>query len=384
MPKITSKTIKSAHLKSNKSSSAFFIRDSELKGFALRVFPSGTIKYIVEVWYNRRSHRKTLGSYPVLSLKDARQEALSFIRDVQLDILDKKQEMEQVTTLSQLFEDYIKGDRLKASTKKNYKEVIYFHLQDWLDRPVSSISKQMVEKRFYRISDKGMFGGIPTYSSATKTMRILSALMNYAMADESIDSNPVYVLKYKRVDRSMRKRDRYLRLEDARKLLSISAQDRHPVTLAIHLMLHTGLRKNEALRLKWSDMETINGVECLLIRETKNDRTHYVPVTPAILIILDKCSRTTDFILPSPAKKNCHISDERHTVRRLCKSLGVTFTCHDLRRTFATRASEVGNDHMAIKRMLNHKTNDITSQYIQRNSRENLSAMSKALESITY
>jgi hypothetical protein len=35
----------------------------------------------------------------------------------------------------------------------------------------------MVEKRFYQIRDKGINGGKPTYSQATKTMRILSALM---------------------------------------------------------------------------------------------------------------------------------------------------------------------------------------------------------------
>jgi len=60
MAKITSKTLKSV----SPSSSVYFIRDSEVKGFALRVFPSGTIKYIVEIWNNTRSHRKTLGSVP--------------------------------------------------------------------------------------------------------------------------------------------------------------------------------------------------------------------------------------------------------------------------------------------------------------------------------
>ena len=37
--------------------SAYFIRDNSFKGFAIRVFPSGTIKYIVEVWAHGRSHR---------------------------------------------------------------------------------------------------------------------------------------------------------------------------------------------------------------------------------------------------------------------------------------------------------------------------------------
>ena len=55
-----------------------------------------------------------------------------------------------------------------------------------------------------------------------------------------------------------------------------------------------------------------------------------------------------------------------------------------LRRTFATRASEVGIDYLTIKRMLNHKSNDITGQYIQWNSRQNLLVMRNALEIVRY
>ena len=373
MPKITSKTVASAQ----PSSSAYFIRDNDLKGFALRVFPSGTIKYIAEVWHSGKSHRKTLGPHPVLTPQDARKLALSFIRDVQSGLYDDKPK-EQVT-LQSLFNDYTKGDHLKPSTLKSYREVIFFYLQDWLDNPVSSISKSMVEKRFCMIRDKGVFGGIPTYSSATKTMRTLSALMNYALADDSIQSNPVNVLKYKRVDRSMRKREHYLKHEEVREMLQKTAQETHPVTLALHLMLHAGLRKNEALRLKWSDLETVDGVECLLIRDTKNHRPHYVPITDKIRIILGKAENPTDYLFPSPLSKNCNITDERPTIKRLSKTLGFTFKCHDLRRTFATRAAEVGIDYLMIKRLLNHKSNDITAQYIQWNSAENLSGMKKEI-----
>ncbi len=175
MPKITSKTVKTTQ----PSSSAYFIRDGDLKEFALRVFPSGTIKYIAEVWYNGKSKRKTLGCHPVLTAQDARKLAVSYIRDVQSGHHNKKQKSQ--VTLEVLFKDYIKGDRLKPSTLKNYREVIFFYLSDWLQKPVASITKQMVEKRFYKIRDKGIGGGKPTYSQATKTMRILSALMNYAM-----------------------------------------------------------------------------------------------------------------------------------------------------------------------------------------------------------
>lgn len=46
------------------------------------------------------------------------------------------------------------------------------------------------------------------------------------------------------------------------------------------------------------------------------------------------------------------------------------------------KIKEVGNDHLTIKRLLNHKSNDITAQYIQWHSRENLLVMKKALESV--
>ena len=40
-------------------------------------------------------------------------------------------------------------------------------------------------------------------------------------------------------------------------------------------------------------------------------------------------------------------------------------TRHDLRRTFASYASEAGMDYLLIKRALNHSVSDITARYIQ-------------------
>ena len=290
----------------------------------------------------------------------------------------------ELITLGTLFEKYIKGDRLKPNTLRNYREVIFFYLSDWIPKPVSSISKQMVEQRFYKIRDKGIDGGKPTYSQATKTMRILSALMNYAMADEIVESNSVQVLKLKRIDRSIRKRENYLPAAKVRELLQVSAKDAHPVTLAVHLMLFAGLRKNEALGLTWRDIEHIEGIPSIIVRETKNKRPHYVPVTQEIQKILEKAENNTPYIFPSTQKRGARMSDERPTIKRLSGLIQYDFRCHDLRRTFATRASEVGIEYLMIKRLLNHKTNDITAQYIQFDSKQNLEKMKEALERIAY
>lgn len=370
---LTAKTLKSA----KPSTKPYFIRSHDIKGFAAKVNASGTIRYVVEIKHQGKSLRKTIGTYPVLPLSDAKSLALQTLQQLQTGYVEPK-------TLRKLFDEYIKNVSLKPNTSKNYMEVIGFYLKDWLKLKVDEISKSMVERRFNTIRDKGVFGGKPTYSQATKTMRILSALMNYAIADDLIQQNPVEVLKLKRVDRSIKKREHYLPADKAKELLAITASERHPVTLAVNLMLRTGLRRNEALRLKWSDLEDIEGTECIIVRDTKNHQPHFIPITKDIKKILEQAENPSDFIFPSPSKPNCPISDVRPTLRRLSKLIGIEFKCHDLRRTFATRAAEVGIDYLMVKRLLNHRSSDITAQYIQWNSRKNLLVMKEALEQVRY
>ncbi len=366
----------------NPAKKPYFLRDNTLKGFGVKVNPSGKVSFVAEVWYKGESRRKTLGEYPFLQIQQAKEQAFNFISSIKSGVTQNSARTE--LCLDALFKNYISGGRLKQRTIIDYKEAVSYYLSDWLNKPVSKITKTMVEKRFFQIRDKGINGGIPTYSQATKTMRILSALMNYAMADELIESNPVQVLKLKRIDRSIRKRENYLPAPKVRELLSITAQEAHPVTLATHLMLYTGLRKNEALGLKWSDIEHVQDISCIIIRDTKNHMPHYIPITSQIQGILEKAENNTEYLFPSTQKKGAPASDVRPTLRRLSKLIDVDFKCHDLRRTFATRASEVGIDFLMIKRMLNHKSNDITGQYIQWNSRANLEVMKRALGRVKY
>jgi hypothetical protein len=58
MVSITTKTLQSIQPKST----PYFIRDSRVKGFALKLNPSGRVKFIAETWQDGRSIRKILGS----------------------------------------------------------------------------------------------------------------------------------------------------------------------------------------------------------------------------------------------------------------------------------------------------------------------------------
>jgi len=57
------------------SSGQVFVRDTELKGFALRITSNGVKSFIVEKRVNGKVRRITLARYPVLTVEQARIEA---------------------------------------------------------------------------------------------------------------------------------------------------------------------------------------------------------------------------------------------------------------------------------------------------------------------
>jgi integrase len=65
---------------------------------------------------------------------------------------------------------------------------------------------------------------------------------------------------------------------------------------------------------------------------------------------------------------------------RVGKAIGLTFTPHDLRRTFATTAVRTGCSEVIVKRMLNHAAQGVTQKHYLRLSVEDLREPMAALE----
>ena len=76
-----------------------------------------------------------------------------------------------IITLRQVWVDYQKTRKLKATTLRNYEQRLRVHLGDWLDIPIEQITKDMCEDRHRLIQAQSM---------ANSTMRTLRALLHYA------------------------------------------------------------------------------------------------------------------------------------------------------------------------------------------------------------
>jgi hypothetical protein len=87
-----------AHLENSRTSESVSpkridIWDTALQGFGVRVSPTGHKTWFIIVRPNDRPKRVAIGTYPAISLADARNAAAKIIRDAQLGVFEKASEI---------------------------------------------------------------------------------------------------------------------------------------------------------------------------------------------------------------------------------------------------------------------------------------------------
>lgn len=120
----------------------------------------------------------------------------------------------------------------------------------------------------------------------------------------------------------------------------------------------------EAAPLPWKDIDF--KARTFTVQDTKNREIHTLPMSDFLyeLFLRRKQFKTPEFVFPASSKTG-HIMEPRKAMLKVAELSGVSFTVHDLRRTFATTAESIDLPTYALKRLLNHKmTHDVTAGYI--------------------
>jgi len=293
-------------------------------------------------------------------------------------------------TLQQALDEYSNIVQWKASTRDDAYKVMNRRFSDWLRRPLASISKEECLNRFQQIKSdikqnnrqKNRSSSNPIgEGEAQKAFRYLGAIFNSYIHDDIGDEkllpkgNPCSVLKAKKVRKTLRPRDRYLDLQqrsilhDHLQLVGLEETEGSIRTTCddrdlIWLLLHTGLRLEEALHLKWNAVDFSN--ERFTVFDTKNNRDHTLPMTEDTKLMLEgRVSEGGQYVFAGPLGKLKPMTASK-TFTRVSEEVGFVFTAHDLRRTVATVAAERGYDINSIGAVLNHSRQGVTEGYIQR------------------
>ena len=103
----------------------------------------------------------------------------------------KRINTQQDITLRAVTEKYLEVRKLRAATQKNYRSSIYLHLNDWLDRPINSITKDMVEQRHHDLTVARNRQGMPAYGRANSALKRLGTIISFAMDRYGTDDEPL-------------------------------------------------------------------------------------------------------------------------------------------------------------------------------------------------
>jgi len=390
------------------------IKDKQVNGLYKRVSPTKAVWAVkARQKGTGRVVTVTLGRCDVIGLAEARKQAKEVLaklaggvnpneeREQQVALFQREKALTEARglTLQHAFQQYLEDKGLRPSTAKGMQQCFSRNFGDWMHKPLLEITRESVAQRYKDIrtavsarraarNAKRLTEGAPITKftnadgdgEAQRSFRYLSSVIGYVMSDyiggrPLLESNPIDVLRDKKMRKLLRPKTRHLlgrQIVALRGQLEIVGHPEYkgPITVDdadfVMLLLLTGMRLNELKMILWENVNFTDRV--LKATGTKNRTDHTIPMTESIGRILKRRLAANTggalYVFPSvrDIKQPASIS---RGLDRVCEGVGFTFTAHDLRRTFATVASDVGVDVTKIGAALNHTKIGVTARYIQ-------------------
>lgn len=351
--KLTKKIIDAARFP---ASGQVFLRDAELRGFAVRITP-GAKAFILERSIHGRVRRLTLGRYGEITLDQAKDLAKKKIGEIAdgKDPAEQRRTQRQSVTFAELERLYIARHANHKKSKLNDLSMLKVHLADWRPRRLAAITRTDFADRHAEIGSTG--------ATTTANRVIALARTMFSLAQDwglHAGPNPAARIKFfKEV-----KRDRFVRPDELPALWKAMQNEPNPyVRGAFFIGLLTGARRSEVLTMKWEDLDLSQGL--WRIPDTKAGRPHTLPLPGPVIEELAKLPR-----LEGNPYVFCGRWGRAHLVNvskpwvRIRKEAGINdVRIHDLRRTLGSWLVAAGASLPLIGKALNHSQPATTAIY---------------------
>jgi len=326
--------------------------DTVLPGFGVYVTPKGVKTYFVE---GRSLVRRSIGRHGVIFPDAAREDA----RQILLAVSRGESPSRKISkSLKDMIDTYLatrtsgQGRQIKQKTYEGYvwlRDVVW---ADWHNKPTKQLTDDFVIAVHAKITKER--GPV----CANNALRLLRASLNFA----EVIPNPVNVLSRKALWNPEKKRKGFIKKSGVAGWIEQAELLDGWMKGAVLMLLFLGLRKNEVLTLKQTQIKD----RCVVLSEedTKNSDEHIVPMGPYLWARIKPLLDGAEYVFQSGKSGSGHIVD----VRKSLAKLGEDITVHDLRRTFVSHLNilEPAPSKYTIKRLMNHRARgDVTDDYIQ-------------------
>lgn len=360
--------------------------DDEVRGFGVRVKPTGSGAYILQYRNAEgRSRRLTLGPIGVLTPEEARKLARGKLGAVAhgADPVEEKRTARAAPTVAEICDWYLEkaesgellGRRRRPIARKTLvldRSRINTHVRPLLgNRLVRSLTIADIE-RFQADVTGGKTakprigrGGITTggVGVAGRTVGMLHTIFEQAVRLKMIEENPAKGVRKAIADVKLQRR---LSLAEIGALGAAmhKAVEESPVALAaIRFLLLTGFRRMEVLALEraWVDAAS----SCVRFPTTKSGaQLRAIGGAAGNLLAQQTVDPVNPYVFPSEIGEG-HFVGLVRVLQRLCFTAKLDdVTPHVLRHTFASVAGDLGFSELTIAGLLGHAGRGVTQRYI--------------------
>lgn len=198
-------------------------------------------------------------------------------------------------------------------------------------------------------------------TTVNRYLQILKRMFNKAIEWEVYDKpNPVRGIRFYRENRRSRAlsdgqiqkiiHETYLISKKPKSRLQVFFYD------LVLLAINTGLRRSEALNLKWKHV-----YEDEIDVMGKGNKLRSVPLNFHAREIINRQARRSEYIFDIPSRDQPGLF--RRTIDTIRKRTDIKFTFHDFRHYFATKLVEKGVDFITIAEILGHSKTTVSLGY---------------------
>jgi integrase len=354
-------------------------------GLAIRVTPNGQKSWTFRYRFQGKQCRMVFGTYPALSVVDARVKLTEAQKQLQADqdpgaMMAAERDAERTApTMDDLAKEYLErhaAKTMRPATVNEDRRILHREiLPYWGQRPAKDITRRDIILLLDKIEDRG------ATVLRNRIGGVLSRVFLFAMDRGIVPASPavsIHRLKEKprtRVLSHVEIRDFWHNLDT----VPITATMR----AALRWLLVTGQRRSDVAGAPWIEIDDAQRLWRIPGTRTKNKREQILPLPTLALDILKDADHAR--VRPQPTRENRKdrapydptpspwlFPSSRHArqitpgaltcaIFRHRVALGIgDATVHDLRRTFATAHGELGTPSDILSGLLGHTPTTIT------------------------
>ena len=348
-------------------------RVSDSHGLCIEINPNGSKLWRHRYRFNNKATMKALGTYPEVSLLDARQ-----ARDRNKQLLkglnpkrpkiDSYRDNPDEISFKGMFFNWLNNK--KDEWTPGYAEDTLQRANSYLlpiigKMPIDEISSPIMLKLLLEIQDKGLL------DTLQKVKGIANRVFSHSVGMGIITVNPVRDLPNDIFKKKLIKQ--HATITDPKEIgLLLNMLDQHigsdEVNAALTIAPHVFLRPGELTGLLWSEVDFHARLIRINAERMKMKKVHLVPMSNQVLTTLKNLSQIdtgSDYVFPTPRNKNASITTNALLVA--IRSLGIdkfTFTTHGFRHMASIRLNELGYRADIIELQLAHsKSNTVRAAY---------------------